>query len=293
MNEPRKIVTPRPFLKWVGGKGQLLPELLKRVEAAGKFGRYHEPFVGGGALFFEMARCKQFGRKYAYLSDNNPRLVKAYQGIREDVDAVISALEEHKRFHGKEYFYHVRNLHNASWNTETPVECAARIIYLNKTCFNGLYRENTRGEFNVPMGTYKNPRILDEENLRAVASVLKKYAKVEERQFESVVDVAEPGDLVYFDPPYDPLSVTASFTQYAKHGFRPDDQRKLAVVAADLDSRGVNVILSNSKTRFIESIYAKDFTLATVPARRSVNSNSSKRGAVDEIIICSRRLRVD
>lgn len=285
MNAPRrKIVTPRPFLKWVGGKGQLLPELLKRVEAAGNFGRYHEPFVGGGALFFELARRGDLGKKQAYLSDNNPRLVKAYQGIKHDVEAVIAALNDHKAAHGKEYFYEVRDQHNASWNTETPVECAARIIYLNKTCFNGLYRENSRGEFNVPIGSYKNPGILDEENLRAAAIALKR-ARIENTHFGDVERRAHAGDFVYFDPPYHPLSTTSSFTAYDRGGFNEDSQRLLARVVGALTDKGVKVLLSNSDTPLIRDLYSPRFTVEHVLASRHVNSKADRRGKITEILV--------
>lgn len=284
MNAPRRqIVTPRPFLKWVGGKGQLLPELLKRVSDAGKFGRYHEPFVGGGALFFEMARRNMLGKKQAYLSDNNPRLIKAYQGLKEDVEAVIAALKSHKAAHGNEYFYEVRDAHNASWNTETPVECAARIIYLNKTCFNGLYRENSRGEFNVPIGSYKNPRIVDEENLRAVAIALKR-ARIETMHFAEIERVAQAGDLVYFDPPYHPISATSSFTAYDKGGFNEDSQRLLAHVVAALTAKGVKVLLSNSDTPLIRDLYSQ-FTVEQVLAARNVNSKADRRGKITEVLV--------
>lgn len=268
---------PRPFLKWAGGKGQLLPELLARV-ARVEFRRYHEPFIGGGALFFELAASGRLGPYKPFLSDRNANLMDAYLGVRDDVEGVIAALKRHAERHSKEHYYAVR--------AETPVELcerAARIIYLNRTCFNGLYRENSRGQFNVPMGRYANPTICDEENLRAVARALRKAA-VECRSFESVLETARPGDLVYFDPPYVPVSKTASFTAYDKDGFGPERQCRLAEVFAILSERGVYVLLSNSMTESVRELY-RGFTVEEVSARRAVNSKADRRGAVPEALV--------
>lgn len=269
---------PRPFLKWVGGKTQLLPELVARVEAAGSFGRYHEPFVGGGALFFELYRTGKLPRAKAYLTDNNAGLIEAYRGLQNDVEAVIAALNRHKAQHDEEYFYKLR----AKLPRE-PHARAARIIYLNKTCYNGLYRENQKGEFNVPFGRYENPTICDEDNLRSVANALQR-AKIELRHFEKVLDHAEPGDLVYFDPPYHPVSKTSSFTSYDKSGFGEDSQRLLAKVFAELTEKGVKVLLSNSMTDLVRELY-DGYELEAVLARRFVNSKGDKRGHVSEALI--------
>ncbi|NIA14882.1 MAG: Dam family site-specific DNA-(adenine-N6)-methyltransferase [Nitrospiraceae bacterium] len=276
--KPGKWAVPRPFLKWVGGKGQLLDELLKRVAHAGEFERYHEPFVGGGALFFELARQKRLGRKQAFLSDNNANLIGAYRGIREDVEGVIARLEVHKAQHCKEYYYAVR-----AQVPEALLDRAARIIYLNKTCFNGLFRENSKGKFNVPMGRYKNPLICDADNLRACAAVLQK-TKIEVRPFEAVVGKAQSGDLVYFDPPYVPVSKTASFTSYDKAGFGEESQRRLADVFRKLDAKGAYVLLSNSMTGLVKELYG-DFTLKRVRANRRVNSRADRRGQIDEALV--------
>jgi len=262
-------VPPRPFLKWVGGKGQLLPELVKRIDRLEGFGRYHEPFVGGGALFFALYRQGRLGRKRAYLSDNNSRLVETYVAVRDHVDAVIDRLEHHRARHGETYYYDVR-----ARVPEEPIDRAARIIYLNKTCFNGLYRENSKGEFNSPFGRYKNPNICDAENLHAVSKALKK-AKIEWRPFDSVVRYAEPGDLVYFDPPYHPVSKTASFTSYDQAGFGEESQRQLARVYQQLAEKRVHVLLSNSMTPFIVQLY-RPFTLDSVDATRAVNSRADR-----------------
>lgn len=273
-----RYALPRPFLKWVGGKGQLLPELMKRIDRLDGFGRYHEPFVGGGALFFELYRQGRLGRKQAYLSDNNPRLVETYVAVRDDVDAIVKRLEHHKARHGETYYYDVR-----SRVPDDAVDRAARIIYLNKTCYNGLYRENRKGEFNSPFGRYKNPQICDAENLRAVSEALKR-AKIECRHFQSVVKHAERGDLVYFDPPYHPVSKTASFTGYDRGGFGEDSQRLLATVYAQLAEKGAKVLLSNSMTEFIEALYGS-YTVDSVNANRAVNSRADRRGKVAEALV--------
>lgn len=281
-----RYALPRPFLKWVGGKGQLLPELVKRVEAAGAFGRYHEPFVGGGALFFELHRTGRLKRK-AVLSDANPNLVNAYTAVRDEVDAVIRALQRHKSKHSEDHYYAVR-----AKVPRTPAAQAARLIYLNKTGYNGLYRENRKGEYNVPFGRYKNPAICDEDNLRSASRALQSAA-IDERHFETVLDKAKPGDLVYFDPPYHPVSKTASFTSYAQHGFAEDSQRLLARVAHDLTANGVHILLSNSMTPFIRELYASyhtdkgvpAFTIEEVQATRAINSRPDRRGKIPEALI--------
>ena len=269
---------PRPFLKWVGGKGQLLADLDRRVRLAEPFGRYHEPFVGGGALFFELARQGRLGRRLAFLSDNNANLMRTYEGLKEDVGEVIDLLLDHERRHCEEYYYEVR-----ASAPSTLAQHAARIIYLNKTGYNGLYRENSKGQFNVPFGRYKNPRVCDEPNLRACAEALKK-AKLETRHFRTVVARAESGDFVYFDPPYHPVSKTASFTAYNKRGFGEDGQRELAGVFAELGERGVKALLSNSDMEFVRNLY-KDFNSERVLAKRLVNSRADRRGKVSEVLV--------
>lgn len=268
---------PRPFLKWAGGKGQLLPELMERVEAAGDFGRYHEPFVGGGALFFELKRLKRL-RKHAALSDNNQRLIEIYDGVKTDVEAVIRRLLSHEAVHGKEYYYQVR-----AKVPDTLEERAARLIYLNKTCFNGLFRENSKGLFNTPFGRYKNPLICDSDNLREAAKALRR-AKLAPCPFEDIVNEAERDDLVYFDPPYHPVSKTASFTAYHKGGFGESGQRQLADVFRALNEKGVKVLLSNSDTKFTQDLY-EGFTIDRVYATRRVNSRADRRGKVSELLV--------
>jgi DNA adenine methylase len=269
---------PRPFLKWVGGKGQLLDALMERVDRAGPFARYHEPFLGGGALFFELARRQRLGSKQAYLSDHNPVLIETWLTVRDEVDTLIGLLQTHRTAHCKDHFYRVRE--------EVPdssVERAARIIYLNKTCFNGLYRENSKGRFNVPMGRYKKPLICDEANLRAAAEALR-GTRIEYRPFQSVLEHARPGDFVYCDPPYVPLSATSNFTSYARNGFGIGAQHQLAEVFAELDAKGVRVLLSNSAAPVVRDLYA-GFIYEEVAATRAVNSKADRRGTISEALV--------
>jgi DNA adenine methylase len=264
----------RPFLKWAGGKTALLPELLKHVPES--YGTYYEPFVGGGALFF--ALCP----KNAVLGDMNERLVRTYRALADNVENVITRLLLHASNHGDEYYYETRDI---------PIDdcddsmLAAWFIYLNKTCFNGLYRVNRSGKFNVPIGSYKNPTICDVDNLRACSAALE-GVKIRCSDFEKVVASAKKGDFCYCDPPYVPMNKTSNFTSYTASGFTYADQRRLRDCALALKRRGVHVMLSNSATPEVEDLYAReDFTLHRVECRRSVNSKAGKRGPVSEFII--------
>ncbi len=270
---------PRPFLKWAGGKGQLLAELLPRVRAGLGAGGYHEPFIGGGALFFELARRGALPARVS-ISDANLNLVETYLAVRDEVDALVELLRGHKARHDEGHYYAVR-----ASRPPSQVERAARVIYLNKTCFNGLYRENSRGEFNVPMGRYDKPEVLDEENLRAASEALRR-ASISVADFGDVAARAQPGDLVYFDPPYDPVSATASFTRYAKGGFGAEEQSRLRDLARDLSRAGVRFLLSNSMTPLVRELYA-EFRVETVLAGRSVNSKGDRRGKVEEALVCN------
>ena len=268
---------PLPFLKWVGGKRRLLPELCARVDAAGAFSRYHEPFAGGAALFFELAGTRQI-KSRAFLSDNNPRLIEIYCGVKDDLEAVIAALKGHERRHCKDYYYEVRSMRPRSASRR-----AARLIYLNRTCYNGVFRENSRGEFNTPVGRYKNPKICDEDGLLRASRALRK-ARVDARHFETVLQASKPGDLVYFDPPYHPISKTASFTSYNRNGFGEDSQRQLAAVFRELSERGVKAMLSNSMTPLVMELY-RDFAIDEVKVGRSVNSRADRRGKISEALV--------
>lgn len=266
------MTTARPFLKWPGGKRQLLPELLKRIPA--KYGTYHEPFLGGGALFFALAP------KLANLGDMNPRLIKAYCAVRNDVEAVIERLQEYALDHDEPNYYIRR-----SSEPKDDLGIAAWMIYLNKTCFNGLWRVNRLGEFNVPFGRYDNPTICDADNLRACAEALRHGIAIAHQGFENVLIEAVAGDLVYFDPPYVPASSTASFTAYTAAGFGPKDQERLRDLALTLKMRGVHVLLSNSGTPAVADLYARDFEVTQVAAKRNINSKATARGPVAEYVI--------
>lgn len=270
----RRTVIPRPFLKWAGGKVELLPELLARVPVS--FQRYFEPFVGSGALFFELRRLGRIDR--AYLSDANIRLIDTYRAVRDDVEAVIAELQPLTNDH--DLYYRVR-----SWRHDDlpPARRAARMIYLNRTCYNGLYRENQRGEFNVPFGRYRNPTICDAENLRAVAAALA-GTELACHGFEAILTIARSDDFVYFDPPYDPISATSSFTQYHERRFGQAEQMRLAEVVRTLDRHGVLVMLSNSATTFIRTLY-HGFLIEEVTASRRINSKPDRRGKIGELII--------
>lgn len=266
-----------PFLKWVGGKGRLLSQLVPLLPAGVAERRHVEPFVGGGAFFFHQAP----GR--ALLSDVNPALVTTYVAIRDDVEGVIAALESLAAEHSKVAYYGVRERYNTHPKQRTPAEHAAMFIYLNKTCFNGLHRVNRRGEFNVPAGEYKNPRILDEACLRAASAALR-GADIRCQGFEALIRDARPGDFVYFDPPYVPVSDTASFTSYAKDGFDDDDQVRLRDVFRELDRRGAKLMLSNSDVPRLHELYA-GYKIDLVAAARAINCDATKRGAVTEVVI--------
>lgn len=269
----------RPILKMAGGKTKLLHDILKRLPR--KINTYYEPFVGGGAVFFALAAEKRFDK--ASLSDLNEELVNVYRCVAADVSRVIYNLEGKE--HSKEAFYRMRALRLAK---SVRFRRAARMIYLNKTCFNGLYRVNQKGEFNVPFGDYENPKICDEAGLRAAAKAFEGVA-LAARDFERVVDDARRGDAVYFDPPYVPVSATANFTAYTKDGFGPDDQERLRDLVDKLDARGVHVLLSNADTREVRKLY-DGFRVEKVSASRAINSKGDKRGKVGELLISGKRV---
>lgn len=265
----------RPILKWAGGKTQLLPEILQRLPSV--IDTYYEPFVGGAAVFFALAAEGRFKR--AVLSDKNPELVGLYRCIQRDVEGVIRALASY-RYDEREY-YRVRD----SKLPRSPTARAARLIFLNKTGYNGLYRVNRAGQFNVPFGRYKNPTICDAVNLRAAARALRS-AELEVGDFASLSRHARKGDAVYFDPPYVPLSKTANFTAYDRHAFELTDHERLAAAFADLSERGIAALLSNSDTRVTRVLFAP-FHIDTVTVARAINSNAKKRGPVAEILVSS------
>jgi DNA adenine methylase len=263
---------PKPFLKWAGGKGQLLEQFAPHIP---DFRVYHEPFVGGGALFFRLRP------KRASLTDINEELINCYRAVCDDCESVIRLLRRHAREHCKDYYYHVRALPQE--RDLSPTERAARLIYLNRTCYNGLYRVNSKGEFNVPFGRYKNPTICDEDLLRAASAALAS-ARIEVAPFDSVLKRAKRGHFVYFDPPYHPLSRTSYFTSYSADGFGEEDQIRLRDVFAELARRGVAAMLSNSYSPLVLDLY-RGFRIEKVFASRSINSNSGRRGRIPEALV--------
>lgn len=265
----------KPILKWAGGKRALLGQYEPLLPTT--FGAYHEPFVGGGAVFFHLRpRLEQA----VHLSDVNAELINLYRALRDELPAVMKRLEEHRRRHSPDYYYKIRSVHPDKLD---PTRRAARLIYLNKTCYNGLYRVNARGYFNVPLGRYTNPTILDRERLQA-ASIALQGVELRQETFEQVLERAVEGDLVYFDPPYQPLTRTASFTSYTADSFSEADQARLAEVFRELDRRGVQVLLSNSDTPLVRELY-RGFTLHEIQAPRFINSKASLRKAIGELLV--------
>lgn len=267
-----------PVLKWAGGKRRLLEQYARHLE--GGFRRYHEPFFGGGAVYFWLWNQKKLINKQARLADINPELINFYRMLQSDPEALIALMEEHQDQHSHDHFYEVR----AQLPDELdPLQRAARLLYLNRTCFNGLYRENSKGQFNVPIGRYKKPRISHPEGLRAASAALA-GAQLELAPFGSVEEYAGPGDLVYFDPPYDPLSSTASFTAYTQHNFTSFDQARLAELFSRLSRSGVKVLLSNSDTPLVRELY-QGFRLVEVSAARAINSKADGRQKITELLV--------
>jgi len=269
-----------PFLKWAGGKRQLLPEILSHVPA--RCNTYYEPFLGGGAVFFALAARGVFRR--AVIGDQNRELVDAYLGIRDDVEGVISRLARLSRKpHDSDTYYHVREQDPARLGQAAR---AARLIYLNRTGYNGLYRVNRGGRFNVPFGRYKNPRILDRENLRAVSRALQ-GVQIRIGDFEALVEKAEPGDFIYFDPPYVPISTTSNFTAYDRLPFGPAEQDRLARTLRRLRKRKVYALLSNSDVTLTRGLY-EGLPFEAVKVNRRINSRADRRGPISELLVRSR-----
>lgn len=271
---------PKPFVKWVGGKRQLLAQFRRlNLYPPEKFdirtGRYFEPFVGGGAVFFDLLPEKGF------LSDLNKELVTTYNVIKSNVEGLIVSLKKHKT--DKEYFLNIRAKDSKTLN---DLAVASRFIFLNRTCFNGLYRVNSKGGFNVPYGKYANPLICDETNLRKVSKSLQNI-EVKHQDYKGVLKTAKKGDFVYFDPPYYPVSKTASFTSYTAEAFLDKEQIELRDTVLELNKRGCFVMLSNSDTPFINEIYSglKGIRVNKVEAGRAINSKGSGRGKITEVLV--------
>ena len=274
-------VTPKPFVKWAGGKRQLIPILNENLPKT--FGTYYEPFIGGGALLFHML-TERDGQKCS-ISDLNSDLVLAYTTIRDRIDDLISSLKSHEKNYRKDsksYYYSVRES-----NPRSEIEKTSRLLFLNRTCFNGLYRVNSKGKFNVPLGRYTNPNIVNEDNLRSVSAILQaSKVSIKCRDFEAVLRDVKKGDLVYFDPPYQPVSDTANFTSYTNKDFTDSDLERLADLCNKLDSKGCKVLLSNSDSKQVSDMFStKSWKVNKIQANRSINSNSKKRTGHFELLI--------
>jgi DNA adenine methylase len=302
---PKPVPAARPFLKWAGGKTQLLNEFYKRLPTdmqGTKITRYVEPFIGGGAVFFNLNQ--RFSFEQSHICDANEELILAYRVIQKSVKKLVSELEilksdyfsrsDEKR---EKFYYEVRDAFNQKLpeidfhkSTTGGIERTAQIIFLNRTCFNGLFRVNRKGEFNVPFGRYKNPDILNEDNLKDVAKVLKR-TEILLGDFTQCREFVNDHTFVYFDPPYRPLNQTSSFTSYSKNGFYDKDQVRLVDFFKELDKKGAKVMLSNSDPKnanpddsFFDDLFS-EYYIERVPATRKINCNGSRRGSINELII--------
>ena len=270
----------QPFLKWAGGKRQLLKVIKDFIPA--RYTQYYEPFVGAGAVLFFLQPKK------GVINDTNIELVNCYQVIKNNPEELLLLCQHHQEQNSQEYYYQLRGQDRKDdFRSRSPVERAARIIYLNKTCFNGLFRVNSNGQFNVPYGKYSNPVIAEPAVIRAVSTYLNQAnVRILSGDFEKAVGRARKGAFIYFDPPYHPISDTSSFTGYSINGFGAEEQERLKGVCDKLSDRGCQVLISNSATPFIKKIY-NDFRyeIVEVKASRAINSVSSKRGKINELLI--------
>ena len=275
------VSEPKPFVKWVGGKRQLMQDLENNFPK--QFTTYHEPFLGGGAVMFNLLTKKP--QLSCNVSDFNSDLILAYVTIRDKLEKLIESLENHSKNYHKnstEYYYEVRQQ-----EPKQQIEKVSRLLFLNKTCFNGLYRVNKKGQFNVPLGRYTNPNIVNKENLTAVSKILQSNKiKISCRDFEAVLGDTKKEDLVYFDPPYQPVSSTANFTSYTHRDFTEDDLERLAKLADQLHSKGCYVLLSNSNSKTVKDFFSKKYwKISSINVNRAINSNAQKRTGHKEIII--------
>ena len=273
-----KEVALQPFTKWTGGKRQLLPVIRELMPK--KYNRYFEPFVGGGALFFDLAP------KNAVINDFNAELINCYQQIKDNPQELIEILKVHQEYNSKEYYLDLRSAdRDERIDMMSEVQRAARILYMLRVDFNGLYRVNSNNQFNVPYGRYKNPKIVDENLVSAISTYLNSnQIEIKKGDFEKAVLDVQPGDFVYFDPPYIPLSETSAFTSYTHEGFSYDDQVRLRDTFKKLSDTGAYVMLSNSSSFLVEELY-RDFNIHYVEATRTNGAKSSSRGKISEIIV--------
>lgn len=275
MAKNNKLVAP--FLKWVGGKRQLMPSIVEHLPENIKDYKYIEPFIGGGAVFFNLQP------KNAIINDYNEELINVYQVIKDNLDELIIDLKKHKN--EAEYFYTIRSLdRNGEFKKLSAVQRASRVIFLNKTCFNGLYRVNNAGEFNSPFGRYKNPNIVNEPTLKAVNKFLNNNnVEINSGDYSEILKQTDKKCFVYLDPPYHPISESSNFTGYVQGGWNIYDQIDLKTACDELHKRGVKFLLSNSSAEFIKHLY-KDYIITIVKANRAINSNGADRGEVDEVL---------
>ena len=275
MAKNNKLVAP--FLKWVGGKRQLMPSIVDHLPENIKDYKYIEPFIGGGAVFFNLQP------KNAVINDYNEELINVYQVIKDNLDDLIIDLKKHKN--EAEYFYSIRSLdRNGEFKKLSAVKRASRLIFLNKTCFNGLYRVNNAGEFNSPFGRYKNPNIVNEPTLKAVNKFLNNNnVEINSGDYSEILKQTDKKCFVYLDPPYHPISESSNFTGYVQGGWNMYDQIDLKTACDELHKRGVKFLLSNSSAEFIKHLY-KDYIITIVKANRAINSNGADRGEVDEVL---------
>lgn len=278
----------QPVLKWAGGKRQLLPQIQSNIDKyfPKKFTAYYEPFIGGGALLFHLQPKK------AVINDYNEDLINLYRCIKENLDELIEKLKYYETKNDSESFYEIRGIDRTEeYKKWTPVEKAARLIYLNRTCYNGLFRMNSAGQFNSPYGSYKNPCICNEPVLRAMSKYFKENdIEFRSGDFEEACKDAPKGSFIYLDPPYDQYDEQLNFVGYTKDGFTREDQTRLKKMCDILIEKGCYVMISNSKTPFIVDLYSDSskyvtYTINTVNARRNINSNANKRGEVEEVLI--------
>lgn len=267
-----------PILKWVGGKRQLLSEIIPLIDES--CDNYVEPFIGGGAVLFRLQPKK------AIINDYNTELINVYRTVRDDLDGLVALLKEHEKYNSSDYYYEVRALDRTpDFDKMSNLEKAARIIYLNKTCYNGLYRVNSLGQFNSPYGKYKNPNIVNEVVLRAISKYLNRNEiSIRSGDYKDVLNDIEKNSFVYLDPPYIPISSSSSFTGYTEGGFGYDKQVELKEECDKLNSKGVHFLQSNSDCEEIRELY-KDYRIKVVKAKRAINSDAKKRGQINEVLI--------
>jgi DNA adenine methylase len=270
----------QPFLKWAGGKRQLLPVIKEYVPR--KYNSYYEPFVGAGAVLFSLQPAK------STINDTNSELINCYKVIKENPEDLLKLCQQHERNNSKYYYYTLRSQdREPSFKELSPVERAARIIYLNKTCFNGLFRVNSKGQFNVPYGDYTNPVVADPAVIKAVSAFInQRSVRICQGDFADAITTARKGAFVYFDPPYHPISDTSSFTGYSLGGFGESEQERLKLVCDKLSDRGCNVLVSNSNAPLIRELYDDSrYEIVEVKASRAINAVGSKRGKIGELLI--------